>query len=53
MEWGVVEGNDPFLYGEKMKAYLRNGAKQIRGETQYPNIRVGYGALCLSQTLPN
>lgn len=53
MEWGVIEGNDPFLYGEKMKAYLRNGAKPIRGVTQYPNVRVGYGALCLSESLPD
>ena len=53
MEWAIVNGNDLFLYGEKMKAYLRSGAKRIRGEAQYPNIRVGYGALCLSETLPN
>lgn len=25
MEWGIVKGNDPFLYGEKVKAYLRRG----------------------------
>ena len=22
MEWGIVRGNDPYLYGEKVKAYL-------------------------------
>ena len=22
MEWGIVNGNDPYLYGEKVKAYL-------------------------------
>ncbi|MBD5460723.1 MAG: S8 family peptidase [Lachnospiraceae bacterium] len=52
MEWGIVRGNDPFLYGEKVKAYLRKGAKPIRGETEYPNARVGYGALCLENSLP-
>ena len=26
MEWGIVRGNDPYLYGEKVKAYLRKGA---------------------------
>ncbi len=26
MEWGIVKGNDPYLYGEKVKAYLRRGA---------------------------
>jgi len=52
MEWGIVRGNDPFLYGEKVKAYLRRGARPIRGEGEYPNSRVGYGALCLSESLP-
>lgn len=52
MEWGIVRGNDPFLYGEKVKAYLRNGAKPIRGENVYPNERVGYGALCVAYSLP-
>ena len=32
MEWGIVRGNDPFLYGEKVKAYLRKGARPLRGE---------------------
>lgn len=52
MEWGIVKGNDPFLYGEKVKAYLRKGAKPIRGEVEYPNARVGYGALCVEDSLP-
>ena len=52
MEWGIVRGNDPFLYGEKVKAYLRSGAQPIRGETEYPNNRVGFGALCASKSLP-
>lgn len=52
MEWGIVQGNDAFLYGEKVKAYLRRGARKIRGEEFYPNDRVGYGALCVSQSLP-
>ena len=52
MEWGIVRGNDAFLYGEKVKAYLRRGAKPIRGESVYPNERVGYGALCVASSLP-
>ena len=50
MEWGIVRRNDPFLYGEKLKAYLRAGARALRGEKEYPNDRVGYGALCVSQS---
>lgn len=52
MQWGIVDGNDPYLYGEKVKAYLRRGAKPIRGESSYPNARVGYGALCVENSLP-
>ena len=52
MEWGIVRGNDPFLYGEKVKAYLRKGARPLRGEREYPNDRVGYGRLCVTDSLP-
>lgn len=52
MEWGIVQGNDPFLYGEKVKAYLRKGARPLRGETEYPNARVGWGKLCVEDSLP-
>lgn len=52
MEWGIVRGNDPFLYGEKVKAYFRAGARPLRGEEQYPNDRVGFGALCVEDSLP-
>ncbi len=52
MQWGIVNGNDPYLYGEKVKAYLRKGAKPIRGERDYPNERVGYGAICVENSLP-
>lgn len=53
MEWGIVQGNDPFLYGEKVKAYLRKGARPLRGEREYPNDRVGYGKLCVAESFPN
>ncbi|MDO4515489.1 MAG: hypothetical protein Q4B72_15830, partial [Lachnospiraceae bacterium] len=49
---GIVRGKDAFLYGEKVKAYLRRGAKPIAGFTEYPNEAVGYGALCVSESLP-
>lgn len=52
LEWGIVRGNDRYLYGEKIKAYLRKGAKPIRGEQQYPNNKVGWGALCVAGSLP-
>lgn len=52
MEWGIVNGNDPYLYGEKVKAYLINGARQIAGISNYPNSQVGWGALCVRDSIP-
>lgn len=52
MEWGIVRENDPYLYGEKIRAYLRRGARQLPGFEQWPNHVVGYGALCLRESLP-
>ena len=45
MEWGIVKGNDPYLYGEKVKAYLRRGARKLPGFAEWPNPQVGFGAL--------
>ncbi len=52
MEWGIVQGNDSYLYGEKVKAYLRAGAQPLRGEEVYPNDRVGFGKVCVSASIP-
>ena len=51
MEYGIVQGNDPFLYGEKVKAYLHAGARQLPGYDIWPNDQVGWGALCVSESL--
>lgn len=52
MEWGILRGNDPFLYGEKIKAYLIHGARQLPGFTEWPNPQLGWGVLCLAESLP-
>lgn len=53
MQWGIVDGNDPFLYGEKIKAYLIRGAKRdIGGFMEWPNPQLGWGALCVSESIP-
>lgn len=52
MEWGIVKGNDSYLYGEKVKAYLRRGARQIPGYERWPNGELGYGRLCVSESIP-
>lgn len=51
MEWGIVKGNDSYLYGEKVKAYLIRGARQLPG-LESPNPMTGFGALCLADSLP-
>ena len=53
MEWAIVRGNDPYLYGEKVKAYLRRGARQLPGYRKWPNAQLGYGALCVRDSLPD
>ena len=52
MEFGIIRGRDPFLWGEKVKAYLRRGAQPLRGFDEYPNPEIGYGTLCLSASIP-
>ncbi|MCH1981025.1 S8 family serine peptidase [Ruminococcus sp. OA3] len=52
MEWGIVRRNDPYLYSEKVKAYLIRGAKELPGFESFPNPQVGYGALCVRDSLP-
>ena len=52
MQWGIVRGNDPFLYGEKIKAYLIRGAGHLEVLTEYPNPQIGWGTLCLRDSIP-
>jgi len=50
LEWGIVKKNDPFLYGQRIKAFLKFGAKRSLGAI-YPNPEFGFGTLCLSDTM--
>ena len=52
MEWGIVRGNDRFLYGEKVKAYMIRGARKLPGLDRWPNQQAGWGALCLEKSFP-
>lgn len=51
MQWGIINENDLFLYGEKLKAYLINGTQSLPGFTEYPNPQTGWGALCAYASL--
>lgn len=50
MQWGIIDGNDPYLYGEKIKAELIRSSRTLAFTSNYPNEIVGWGSLCL--TLP-
>lgn len=52
MEWGIINGNDAYLYGEKVKSYLIKGARRFRGFETWPNPQMGWGALCVEQSIP-
>lgn len=51
MQWGIIDGNDTFLYGEKLKASLIRGARRIKSAREYPNIYVGWGTLCVENSI--
>ena len=50
MQYGIIQGNDPFLYGEKLKAYLWKSARALPAFSEYPNEKIGWGALCVKNT---
>lgn len=50
MQWGITNKNDLFLYGQRIKAFLRLGAKR-KESLFYPNKEWGYGSLCTLNTL--
>lgn len=50
MQWGIVNNNAPFLYGERLKSFLRIGARRSPTAV-YPNYIFGYGTLCLANTM--
>lgn len=45
MDWGIIKGNDLYMYGERLKAVLISGAEDIKGEDRR---RQGWGRLCVS-----
>lgn len=50
MEWGHVKRNDPFLFGQRVKAFLcRNASRNF--PVSFPNEAWGYGVLNLIATM--
>ena len=52
MQWGITNGNDSFLYGARVKAYLINAARALPGSKQIPNPSEGWGRLCANASVP-
>ncbi len=44
LQWGIVDGNDPYLYGEKAIAFLKKGTRPLPAYAEYPNPEVGWGS---------
>ncbi|CDD35956.1 protease CspB [Roseburia sp. CAG:309] len=51
MQYGIIQGNDPFLYGQKIKAWLIRGARPLPALRTYPNPQIGWGVLCLNDSI--
>lgn len=49
MQWGIVEGNDLHMYGQRLKTYLQAGAIMPSANRQVPDSAWGYGLLCLEK----
>ena len=50
MEWGIVRGNDPYMYGEKIKAEFIKNAGELPENRIYPNPLTGWGTLCINKS---
>lgn len=45
-EWGIIDGNDPYMYSQTLKSYMLRGTYRRKNDI-YPNIEWGYGILNL------
>ncbi|MEG0132932.1 MAG: S8 family peptidase [Clostridium sp.] len=52
LEWGIVLGNDPNMYGPSIISYLTRGTNKRTGDV-YPNSQWGYGMLNLQGSFEN
>ena len=51
MQYGIVQGNDPFLYGEKIRAYLQRGAQRSTSLVRYTSENEGRGGLYVAESI--
>ncbi len=51
MQWGLIMGRDPYLYGQRLKYFLLKGARRTRTDVDYPGPTWGYGTLCVRNAI--
>lgn len=51
-QWGVVEGNNPNLFGQSLRNYIIGGTTREEG-VDYPNPESGYGKLNIPRIFEN
>lgn len=51
-EWGIVKGNEPYMYSQTLKSYILRGTYRRKNDI-YPNIEWGYGILDLLGVFTN
>lgn len=51
MQYGIVDDNDPYLYGEKLRASLIRGARPLPVQESFPSPLLGWGALCVADSV--
>ena len=51
VEWGIVDNNDSYLFGERLKYYILIGAMRDKKKTIYPSKTYGYGYLCAGKSI--
>ena len=52
LEWGIIKGNDPYIYSTSIISYLTRGTNKRPGDI-YPNPQWGYGMLNLQNSFEN
>lgn len=43
-QWGIVEGNYPYMFSQTLKSFISRGTRKRKGDT-YPNPQLGYGII--------
>ncbi|EES48476.1 S8 family peptidase [Clostridium botulinum] len=52
LEWGIVDGNYPYMYCQSLISYLVKGTDRRKGDI-YPNAQWGYGTLNVLKMFEN